>query len=52
MASSRPGIYSLTLRHVVPPSRPKNLGEVSAQDHTVQVLTKTLASSNASPLTV
>lgn len=27
-------------------SRPKNLGEVSAQDHTVQVLTKTLTSSN------
>lgn len=30
-------------------SRPKNLGEVSAQDHTVQVLTKTLTSSNVSP---
>ncbi|POY70613.1 hypothetical protein BMF94_6391 [Rhodotorula taiwanensis] len=41
-------------RHVVDPAnqpwvekyRPKNLGEVSAQDHTVQVLTKTLTSSN------
>ncbi|BGP53729.1 hypothetical protein JCM8202_003660 [Rhodotorula sphaerocarpa] len=41
-------------RHTVDPAnqpwvekyRPKNLGEVSAQDHTVQVLTKTLASSN------
>ncbi|GAA5978550.1 hypothetical protein JCM10908_004400 [Rhodotorula pacifica] len=41
-------------RHFVDPAnqpwvekyRPKNLGEVSAQDHTVQVLTKTLTSSN------
>ncbi|GAA5996222.1 replication factor C subunit 2 [Rhodotorula paludigena] len=41
-------------RHFVDPAnqpwvekyRPKNLGEVSAQDHTVQVLKKTLGSSN------
>ncbi|BGO89612.1 hypothetical protein NBRC10512_001537 [Rhodotorula toruloides] len=41
-------------RHFVDPAnqpwvekyRPKNLGEVSAQDHTVQVLQKTLGSSN------